>query len=464
MKKFVLSLALLSLGLHAEAQGGGIDAAMLSRLQQQTAQAPTNRILRNALASNAINDLALTADNPALADTHFSHSVPSVGVTDQKSSGRCWLFTGLNVMRSKAIQRFGLDGLMLSQSYVFFYDQLEKSNLFLQTVIDKANEPFESQFNQWLFQHPLSDGGQFTGIQDLVQKYGIVPATVMPESFNANNTSRLSSLLQLKLREYGLELRKLVASGAKADKVQARKEEMLATVYRILAVTLGTPPQRFTYTARKQNGDVLSSKEYTPLSFYEAFVGKDLQNDYVMLMNDPSRPFHKTYRVEMDRHVYDGHDWTYINLPMEEIEAIAIASIKDSTMIYMSCDVGKQYNSKTGILSLDNYDYGTLFSTTFPMDKADRIRTYASASSHAMTMMAVDLDAQGQPLKWKVENSWGPSSGVQGHLIMTRDWLREYLFRLVPEKKYVPAATLRLLQQEPEVLPAWDPLFAIEEK
>lgn len=464
MKKFVLSLALLSLGLHAEAQRGGIDAAMLSRLQQQTAQVPTNRILRNALASNAINDLALTADNPALADTHFSHSVPSVGVTDQKSSGRCWLFTGLNVMRSKAIQRFGLDGLMLSQSYVFFYDQLEKSNLFLQTVIDKANEPFESQFNQWLFQHPLSDGGQFTGIQDLVQKYGIVPATVMPESFNANNTSRLSSLLQLKLREYGLELRKLVASGAKADKVQARKEEMLATVYRILAVTLGTPPQRFTYTARKQNGDVLSSKEYTPRSFYEAFVGKDLQNDYVMLMNDPSRPFHKTYRVEMDRHVYDGHDWIYINLPMEEIEAIAIASIKDSTMIYMSCDVGKQYNSKTGILSLDNYDYGTLFSTTFPMDKADRIRTYASASSHAMTMMAVDLDAQGQPLKWKVENSWGPSSGVQGHLIMTRDWLREYLFRLVPEKKYVPAATLRLLQQEPEVLPAWDPLFAIEEK
>lgn len=181
-----------------------------------------------------------------------------------------------------------------------------------------------------------------------------------------------------------------------------------------------------------------------------------------MLMNDPSRPYHRTYTIDLDRHTYDGAQWTFINLPMEDIKKMAIASIKDSTMMYYSCDVGKQYNSKTGVLALDNYDYATLFDTDFPMDKAQRIKTFASASSHAMTLMAVDLDEKGQPRKWMVENSWGPSAGYQGHLIMTDRWFDEYSFRLVVERRFVPEKILRLLKQEPTLLPAWDPLFAPE--
>ena len=202
--------------------------------------------------------------------------------------------------------------------------------------------------------------------------------------------------------------------------------------------------------------------EYTPKSFYEKFVGADLKGNYVMLMNDPSRPYHKTYTIDMDRHVYDGANWTYVNLPMDELKAIAIASIKDSTMLYYSCDVNKFLDSKTGRLDLDNYDYDALMGTEFGMDKADRIRTYASLSSHAMTLMAVDLDADGQPRQWMVENSWGPSSGYKGHLIMTDRWFEEYTFRIVAERKYVPAETLKLFEQEPERLPAWDPMFAPE--
>ena len=192
-------------------------------------------------------------------------------------------------------------------------------------------------------------------------------------------------------------------------------------------------------------------------------MGEDLNADYVMLMNDPTRPYYKTYEIDYDRHTYDGHNWLYLNLPVDEIKQMAIASIKDSTMMYFSCDVGKQLNSTNGMLDLDNYDYGSIFGTDFGMNKAQRIQSFDSGSSHAMTLMAVDIDETGKPLKWKVENSWGPTNGHHGHLIMTDRWFDEYMFRLVVNRKYVPTETLALLKQKPVRLPAWDPMFSSEE-
>ena len=460
MKKILFTLlALLSMG-HASAQNGGISPEMLSEIRKACPATAETRALRNALAGTSINQLALAAENPALTDTYFSNEVPSKGVTDQKSSGRCWLFTGLNVFRARMIKKYELGKFEFSQSYCFFYDQLEKANLFLQATIDNAKKPMDDKTVEWLFKNPLSDGGTFCGVQDVVTKYGLVPAEVMPESFAANNTSRMSDLIALKLREYGLALRAAVAKGEKPAALQKRKTEMLTTVYRMLTICLGTPPAEFTWTRKDAYGKPVETKTYTPLSFYETYVGDDLKNNYIMVMNDPSRPYHKTYTIEYDRHSYDGCQWTYVNLPMDEIKPLAIASIKDSTMLYFSCDVGKCYNSKTGILSLGNYNYADLFGTDFPMNKADRIRTFASASSHAMTLMAVDLDANDKPTKWKVENSWGANSGVAGHLIMTDGWFDEYMFRVVVDKKYVPENILKLSQQKPILLPAWDPLFA----
>ena len=464
MKKIILTLLLAAPAVSVMAQkAGGISAEMLQSIKQAQTNTVADRALRNALAGTSINQLAITAENPAIGDTHFSHKVPSKGITDQQQSGRCWLFTGMNVMRAKMIKTYDMGEFQFSQAYSFFYDQLEKSNLFLQAVIDNADKPMDDKVVEWLFQHPLSDGGTFCGVQDVVMKYGIVPADVMPERFSANNTSRMASILSLKLREYGLTLRKAVADGEKKAAIEKRKTEMLATVYRILSLCLGEPPTEFTWTRKNAAGEPVETKTYTPQSFYKEYVGADLKNDYVMLMNDPSRPYYKTYTIDLDRHSYDGAQWTYVNLPMEDIKEMAIASIKDSTMMYYSCDVGKCYNSKTGVLSLDNYDFESLFATDFPMDKADRIRTFASASSHAMTLMAVDLDAEGKPRKWMVENSWGPASGYKGHLIMTDSWFDEYTFRLVVDKKYVPEATLKLLKQKPTLLPAWDPLFAPEQ-
>lgn len=466
MKKILLSLLLAAPAalLTAQTDGGGISAELLQQIKAaQPADGATAEALGNALAGTSLNQLALKANNPAASDTYFSNKVDSKGITDQASSGRCWLFTGLNVMRAKMIAHYGMGDFQFSQSYSFFYDQLEKANLFLQAVIDNASRPMDDKTVEWLFKNPLSDGGTFCGVQDVVTKYGLVPADVMPERYNANNTSRMSGLIALKLREYGMTLRRAADKGEKKKALMARKKDMLATVYHILAICLGEPPTEFVWTRTDAKGQPVDTKKYTPQSFYAQYVGADLKGGYVMLMNDPSRPYHKTYTIDLDRHTYDGSQWTYLNLPMDEIKAMAIASIKDSTMMYYSCDVGKYYNAKTGVLSLDNYDYGSLLGTDFPMDKADRIRTYASASSHAMTLMAVDLTADGKPTKWMVENSWGPSSGYKGHLIMTDGWFDEYSFRLVVEKRFVPAATLKLLDQKPTVLPAWDPLFAPEQ-
>ena len=462
LKNSLIAISLLFAG-NSVAQNGGISSQMLQQIRQKQSQTMQSTALRNALAGTDINTLAKTAGNPAATDTYMSNTVNSKGISDQKSSGRCWLFSGLNVMRAKMIATYHLGEFMFSQNFLFFYDQLEKSNLFLQAVIDHAEKPMNDRQVEWLFQNPLSDGGTFCGVQDLVMKYGVVPAEVMPENYNSNNTSRMASILKLKLREYGLELRKMAAAGKKENALGQRKMEMLATIYRILSVCLGEPPTEFCWTMRDKNGKLVERGTYSPMSFYQKFVGKDLVEAYVMLMNDPSRPYHKTYTVDMDRHVYDGHNWTFLNLPMSEIKAIAISSIKDSTMMYMSCDVGKQYDSKTGVLSVNNFDYASLFETDFPMTKAERISTFASASSHAMTLMGVDLDENGRSLKWQVENSWGAASGYKGHLIMTDEWFDEYLFRLVVEKKYVPESTLKLMQQKPTLLPAWDPLFQGEE-
>lgn len=454
MKRILtLTFGLLSAVAFAQ-KNGAITESMLQQIKQQNPPTATDRALRNALAANGINDLTKRADK-APVDGNFTYRVPSNGITDQQSSGRCWLFTGLNVMRARMIKDYKLGEFTLSQSFLSFYDQLEKSNLFLQCVIDYAKEPIDSRQNTWLFEHPLSDGGTFSGVQDLVMKYGVVPAEVFPESYNANNTSKMAEIISLKLRQYGLELRDMVSKGKSATDLQKRKTTMLGEVYHILQICLGTPVEKFVWTLR--------TAEYTPKQFYQEFVGKDLKNDYVMLMNDPTRPYYKLYAVDLDRHTYDGRNWTYINLPMNEIKAMAVKSLKDTTMMYMSCDVGKFLDKKTGVLDVDNYDYASLFNTTFPMNKAERIQTHASASSHAMTLMAVGLDATGKTTKWMVENSWGPTYGYKGHLIMTDKWLDEYLFRLVVDKKYVDAKTLNILNQKPTLLPAWDPLFQAEQ-
>jgi len=443
---------------------GGISSEMMQQIKKSYGGTASDKAMRNIMVNQSPAKLAMNYENATKFDSHFSNRVVSKAVTDQKSSGRCWMFTGMNVMRNKAIRQHDLPAdFQFSQAYTFFYDQLEKSNLFLQAIIDTYKKPMTDQEVEWLFKNPIGDGGQFTGIANLVEKYGLVPSDVMPETYNTNNTSSISNLLSLKLREFGLELRDMAAQkGMTSDKLNSRKTEMLGTIYRMLALTMGEPPTEFDWTLRNAKGEVVSTEHYTPMSFYEKYAKQDFSKFY-MVMNDPTREYYKVYEIQYDRHVYDGQNWRYINLPMNEIAPMCIASIKDSTMMYFSCDVGKFLDRDKGFMDPNNFDYGSLMGTTFGMDKKQRVSTFASGSSHAMTLCAVDLDKNGNPLKWMVENSWGPNYGYQGNLIMTNEWFNEYMFRVVLEEKYIPANIRALLDQKPIMLPAWDPMFAPEE-
>ena len=456
MKKTVLlALAMCAvLSLQAQ-QKGSISSEMLKEIEDSYVSTPADKAIRNALNTTSIAVLAENADNAAMIDTHFSDRVRTKGITDQKSSGRCWLFTGLNVLRAAAIDKWDLGEFQFSQAYCFFYDQLEKANLFLQAVIDTRELPFEDREVDWLFSNPLSDGGTFTGVADLVTKYGLVPASAMPESYIANNTSAFTTQLKILLRKDGLQLRSEFPEVKKKNlpaHLESLKTDMLKEIYRLLVLAYGKPPKEF----------VWKDRNYTPQSFYQELLGYDLKGNYVMLMNDPCREYGKVYEIQYDRHLYDGQNWLYVNLPVERIKEMAIASIKANTAMYFSCDVAKFLDRKKGVADLDNFDYESLLGVDLSMDKKQRVMTHSSGSSHAMTLIAVDLK-DGKPCKWMVEYSWGAASGYKGNIIMTDEWFDEYMFRLVVERRFVPEDVLKMLEQKPVQLPCWDPMFLGEE-
>ena len=463
-KQKIYSLAVaICMTATVNAQTGGISSKMLGEIQKQNKMTPAENAIANAIAANSIDNLAQNRNNATELDTYFSIETPKQTITDQKSSGRCWMFSGMNVLRANFAKRTDSLRVEFSQAYLFFYDQLEKANLFLQGVIDTGKKPIDDQRVQFFFKNPINDGGTFCGVADLTEKYGLVPKQVMPESYSSDNTSRMARLISSRLREDGLILRKMVAEGKKAADIEKAKTEMLATVYRMLALTIGEPPTQFTYAHRNKDGKAVGEpKTYTPQEFFKEVVGDKLNGTFIMVMNDPRRPYYKTYEVELDRHTYDGHNWKYLNLPMDDIEQLAIASLKDGRKLYSSYDVGKMLDRKRGYGDTENFDYGSLMGTTFGMNKAERISTFDSGSTHAMTLTAVDLDANGKAKKWKVENSWGASWGQQGCMIMSDRWFREYMFRLVVDKKYVSEELLKLNEQKPVMVTPEDPLFINE--
>ena len=460
-----LLLAALSLPCHAKTDDGGISKDMLTEIKQAQQRTPADRALFNALAANSIDALAVNQANKGPVDSYFSVETPQQSIHDQKQSGRCWMFSGFNVMRSAFAQRTDSLVVDLSHDYLFFWDQLEKSNLFLQGVIDCADKPIDDERVRFFFKSPINDGGTYCGVVDLVAKYGLVPSEIMPETYSSDNTSKVASLLKSKLREFGLQLRDMVAKGKSKADVKAEKTRMLATVYRMLALTMGEPPTEFTYAFKNKDGrTVTEAKKYNPVTFAaEILAGKPLKGSFIMVMNDPRREYYKTYEIEYDRHTYDGTNWKYLNLPMEDIAKMAIASLKDGIKLYSSYDVAKFLDRKRGYCDINNYDYGSLFGTTFGMDKAQRIMTYDSGSTHAMTLTAVDLDKDGKPVMWKVENSWGPEYGHKGCLVMTDEWFNEFMFRLVIDKKYVPADIMKQYEQKPVMVMPEDPLFLPDE-
>lgn len=420
---------------------------------------PDNKALMNAISNNKIKDLALNRNLAGKAEHHFKYKVDVKGITDQKSSGRCWMFTGLNSLRPVVIKEKDLSGFEFSENYLFFYDQIEKANLFLEAVIETAEKSLDDRKVDWLFKNCIGDGGVWNSFANLVEKYGLVPDKVMPETQHSENTRWMNRILKRKLRENGLELREMISSGSTPEDIHTRKIEQLENIYRILALCLGTPPETFEYRFVNSDGEIGPYKTYSPKSFFKSLFPEFQTDNYVMLMNDPSRAYYKLYEIEYDRNLLEGKNWLYINLPSDKLKEFALKSIKEDEAMYVSCDVGKQINKEDGTLFTNNYDFSSLFGMPFGMNKKQRIQSRESGSSHAMLLMAADVDKDEQPTKWQFENSWGTSYGHKGYLTFNDDWFDAFLFRIVVHKKYIDKKALNVLKQDPILLPPWDPMY-----
>ncbi len=460
MKKIQLILITLSFVNFLNAQTGGISTEMLLEIKKAYNYSdPSTRAITNAVTGNEIKKLALSNEKNGKLDEDVKYKVNVKGITNQKSSGRCWMFTSMNVLRPKMIEKYNLSGFEYSTNFLYFWDILEKSNLFLETAIKTANLPMDSREVVTIFSTPVGDGGVWNSFVNLVKKYGLAPKDAMPETFQSEKTSPLIHIINTKLREEGLKMRALAIS--KKQNLQTAKTESLQSIYRILAISLGEPPTHFTWRYKTTQGEIIE-KQYTPKEFAKETLDQNFE-DFVMLMNDPSREFYKLYEIENDRNVMEGINWKYINLPIEEIKNFAQASIKANDAMYFSCDVGKELNNETGRSDLNTYDYSALFGVEFGMNKAERIATRESGSTHGMALVGFDTDANDKPTKWLVENSWGKTSGADGYIVLTDKWFDEYMFRLVVNKKYISEKILEILKQKSILLPPWDPMFMYDE-
>jgi bleomycin hydrolase len=418
------------------------------------------RAIQNALSSNDISKIAWNRANVGVSDQLFTYRVDVSGITDQKSSGRCWMFSSLNLFRPMAMKHFNLSEFEYSENYLYFYDLLEKANLFLNNVENSALVPMDNEKVRWYFRSPVDDGGQWINFVNLVKKYGLAPKEAMEETNSSENTSFVTRFINTKLREDALEIRDLKNNKTDSKKLATRKVEMLSEIYRMLALNLGEPPTEFQWRYKAKDGKISESKTYTPLSFAAEVFGDTKLDDYVMIMNDPTRPFWKHYEVENYRNIQEGQNWHYVNLPNEVIKEFCVASIKNNEPLYVSCDVGKQLRRDVSVLDVNNFDYESVYGVKFGMNKAQRIQTRESGSSHGIALMAVDVDSQGKPIKWQFENSWGATSGDnKGYYTITDAWFNEYMFRFVVNKKYLTSQVLEIYQQKPEMLPPWDPMF-----
>jgi len=419
---------------------------------------PEFKMRLNAISNN--NPSLLIKDTEVIKsfnDFHFSNKIKTKGITNQMGTGRCWLFAGYNVLRYFVIKKLELNKFELSQNYGMFFDKLEKANLFLEGIIDTAKMPLLSrEVGHWL-KNPIPDGGQWNMVVDLVDKYGVVPKEVMPETYNSSHSSSMNRVLSNLLKKDAITLRNLVNKGVKRDKIEKEKVKMLKDVYRLLVYFLGIPPEEFYYRYETKDKKISDLKKYTPKSFYKEFIGLNLK-DYIMVYNTPHREYWKTYAIEHDKNMADKSDMVFVNLPINELKNLAKNSIINGEPVWFGCDVGKEFDGKKGFLLPRIHDYKSLYKVDFSMTKKQRILYYQSIPTHAMVLTAVDIQ-NNKPTKWLVENSWGTKSGRNGYLVMKDEWFEPYVFEVVINKKYISKKVLKLLKQKPILLPPWDPMF-----
>ena len=422
------------------------------------------KVIRNAMIKTDSNELSMDWDTYRKIDHSFSNVITGeMPATNQKSSGRCWGFAGLNLFRVYLGRRHNLKNFEFSQSYFMFWDKLEKANYFLESIIETASEKSNSRIVSHLLSYPLEDGGQWDMWVNLINKYGVLPQSEMSESFSTSQSSQMNKMISNKLREYASELRKSFKNGESLDKIREMKNIMIDEVFKMLSMHIGTPPQKFDWQVRNKDKKFLRFKNLTPQSFFNEHVGLKL-DDYVCLINCPmdDKEYNKVYTVEHLGNVVEGRKIRYLNVTSKEMKDASIKSIKEDNPVWFGCDVGKYFHRNLGVMDTNLFDYNSFYGSEFKMDKSQRLEYGQSMMTHAMLFTGVDLDENGHPLKWRVENSWGKKGGNKGYHIMTDDWFDEYNYEVVVHKDFISKELNEIFDnQEAIPLKPWDPMGAL---
>ena len=422
------------------------------------------KVAQNAVSNTDLASLALNRDLVQSMDFSFSTKLDEWSVTNQKRSGRCWLFATLNLFRVGAMKKMNVKDFEFSQSHLFFWDKLERSNHFLEAIIDTSDRPVDDRTVHFLLSDPIGDGGQWNMAMNLIKKHGLVPKSAFPESSSSSSSRLMNGVLKDFLRSTACEIRGILDNGGSEEQARQKKEERMAEIWKILCIHLGTPPERFDWQWRDKDGEFHRKGEMTPHQFADEFVDIDWE-DYICIVNDPRNDYYRTYTVDYLQNVSGGPPVVYLNVPSNEMKSITQRILEDGTPVWMGCDVGKQMERKKGLWDANLYEFQELYGVEFGMDKADRLRFGQTMMTHAMLFTGVDV-VDGKPRRWKVENSWGAEeSGVKGFYTMNDNWYDEHMFEIASPKSYLTDEMISGLDTDPVTLPAWDPMgsLAVEE-
>ncbi|HEM3430269.1 TPA: aminopeptidase C [Streptococcus suis] len=439
-----------------------LDFDFTERLYANYLANPSLQATENAVSHNGLLKSLETRQSAIDNDYVFSIDLTKDAVSNQKASGRCWMFAALNTFRHKLISDFKLENFELSQAHTFFWDKYEKSNWFLEQIIATADQEIGSRKVKFLLDTPQQDGGQWDMVVALFEKYGVVPKSVYPESISSSASRELNQYLNKLLRQDAQILRDLLAKGASSKEVQIQKENLLQEIFNFLAVNLGLPPRSFDFAYRDKDNVYHRNTNVTPQAFYEKYVGLKL-SDYVSIINAPTtdKPYNKSYTVELLGNVVGAPAVRYLNVEMNRFKELAIAQLKAGESVWFGSDVGQSSNRQAGIMATNTYDFSSGLGIHFHQDKAGRLDYSESLMTHAMVLTGVDLDDNEQPLKWKVENSWGDKVGDKGYFVASDSWMDEYTYQIVVRKEFLTQEELAAYQAQPQVLAPWDPMGAL---
>ena len=440
---------------------GALDSATLSGFQQSYEAQPAHQLMQNVVTQHDVNDIALNRSIVTEAVNSFSTVLDDWSVTNQARSGRCWMFAGLNLFRVESKDLLNVKQFEFSQSYVMFWDKMERANYILEAVIETADRPVDDRVVAWLLQQPLGDGGQWDMFVSLVRKHGVVPKTVMPETESSSNSMRMNAGLNYQVRQGARDIRRIYSGEGGIDAMREAKQVALRSIYQILCIHLGNPPASFDWQWKDKDGEFHRDGEMTPLEFAEKYISTPME-EFVCLVHDPrhANPPGRTYTVQYLGNVVDGARIRYLNVDIDLMKNITMRMLQDGKPVWMGCDTGKQMHRDKGLWDAELFDYASVYNAEFDMNKEERLEYHQTAMTHAMLFTGVDV-VDGKPRRWRVENSWDDKVGDKGFFLMNDSWFAEYMFEIAAPMSYLPDDLQQALDLEPVVLPPWDPMGSL---